>query len=118
MSASLPIRLSCDTVRTIAFGGISPAYAGVGISFAKPVRIFHLQNLTNTQLMFSYDGINDHFPLFQTTFVLLDVTANQALMQGFFMGQGQRLYVRDMTAQGFNPATSGAVWLTVYVGSF
>lgn len=116
MSASLPIRLSCDTVRTVAFGGISPVYAGVGTAFTKPVRIFYIQNLTDTILMFSYDGINDHFPLFETTFKLLDVTANHSVSQGYFMAQGQRLYVRDMTAQGFNPPTTGSVWLTVYVG--
>lgn len=117
MSASLPIRLSCDTVRTVAFGGIGAVYAGVGTSFTKAVRIFQLQNLTDTILMFSYDGVNDNFPLAASTFVLLDVTANQSVSQGFFMAQGSRLYVRDMTAQGFNAPTTGSVWLTVYVGS-
>lgn len=115
-SASIALRLSCDPVRTIAFGGISPVYAGVGIAFTSPVRIFHIQNLTDTALMFSYDGVNDHFPLATQSFLVLDITANQALMQGFFMAQGQRLYVRNMVAQGYNAPTIDAVWLTCYVG--
>lgn len=116
MSASLPIRLSCDTARTVAFGGISAVYAGVGATFSSPVRIFQLNNLTDTTLMFSYDGVNDHFPLSTLGYVIIDVAANQALTQGFFMGQGSRLYVRDMTAEGYNAATINAVWLTCYVG--
>jgi len=115
-SASIALRLACDPVRTAAFGVISPVYAGVGIAFTSPVRIFHLQNLTDTILMFSYDGVNDHFPLATQSFLVLDVTANQALTQGFFMAQGQRLYVRDMAAEGFNAPTIGDVWLTAYVG--
>jgi len=117
MSAgAIALRLSCDPVRTIAFGGISPVYAGIGISFTSPVRIFHIQNLTDTTLMFSYDGVNDNFPLATQSFLVLDVTANQALSQGFFMAQGQRLYVRNMVAEGYNAPTIDAVWLTAYVG--
>lgn len=116
MSSALPIKLSCDTVRTVAFGGISGVYAGVGIAFSSPVRIFQLQNLTDTTLMFSYDGVNDHFPLASLGYVIIDVTANQALTQGFFMSQGARLYVRNMVAQGYAVPTIDAVWLTCYVG--
>ncbi len=115
-SSSIALRLACDPVRTIAFGGISPVYAGVGIAFTSPVRIFHLQNLTDTTLMFSYDGVNDNFPLASQSFIVLDITANQALTQGFFMAQGQRLYVRNMVAEGQNAPTIGAVYLTCYVG--
>ena len=120
-SASLALRLSCDTVRTRTSaagpdGPISAIYAGVGISFTSPVRIFHIQNLTDTILMFSYDGINDHFPLATQSFLVLDITANQAHTQGFFMAQGQRLYVRNMVAEGQNPPTIGAVYLACYVG--
>lgn len=120
-SASIALRLSCDTVRfrTSAAGPNGPitnVYSGVGIAFTSPVRIFHLQNLTDSTLMFSYNGVNDHFPLASQSFIVLDVTANQALMQGFFMAQGQRLYVRDMVAEGYNAPTIDAVWLTAYVG--
>ncbi len=115
-SAALAIRSSCDPVRTIAFGGISAVYAGVGVSFSSPVRILHLQNLTDTILMFSYDGINDNFPLATQGFIVLDFTSNQALTQGFFFAQGHRLYVRNMVAEGYNPPTIDSVWLTCYVG--
>lgn len=115
-SASIALRLSCDPVRTAAAGAIIADYSGVGIAFTSPVRIFHLQNLTDATLMFSYDGVNDHFPLATQGFIVLDITANQALMQGFFMAQGQRLYVRNMVAEMYNAPTINSVWLTCYVG--
>lgn len=122
MSApAIAIRLLCDPVRirtAIAGpnGPITNMYLGIGTSFTSSVRIFHIQNLTDTTLMFSYDGVNDNFPLASQSFLVLDVAANQTLPQGFFMAQGQRLYVRNMVAEGFNPPTIGSVWLTVYVG--
>jgi len=117
----LAVRLSCDTVRSrssaaMPNGPITDEYAGIGTSFGSPVRIFQVQNLTDTTLMFSYDGINDNFPLASLGYLILDVTSNQSLTQGFFMAQGSRLYVRNMVAEGYNAPTIDAVWLTCYVG--
>lgn len=110
------MRAFCDEVRTIDFSGISNAYAPIGTRLASAIRILHAQNLTDSILMFSYDGLVDHFPLNSQAYVIIDITTNQALTQGFFMPAGQRLYVRDMTDEGYNAPTIGAVWLTVYSG--
>lgn len=112
MSYSLALRLYPETVRTLAFGSISGTYAGIGTSFSHPIRILFVQNLTDQTLMFSFDGVNDHFPLPEMGFLLLDVTANKSVSQGFFIQEGQRLYVKDI---GVNP-TAGAVYVSVFFG--
>jgi len=69
---SLDIRLNADPVRSIAFGDIGAAYAGIGTSVTKPVRMLILQNLTNASLMTSFDGIDDHLPLIANSCLIMD----------------------------------------------
>lgn len=109
---SLAIRLQCEPVRTLAFGAILPGYMGIGTTFDHPVRILFIQNLTNALLMFSFNGIDDHFPLDTKAFLLLDVTTNKTIDIGCFVAEGQRLYVRQVAAP-----TTGAVWVTAFYGA-
>jgi len=103
-----------ETVRSLAFGSISGTYAGIGSSFANPVYWFYLQNLTDKLLMFSWDGVNDHFPLPTNGYVIMDVSANKTIQGGAFMiSQGTRFYVKTTSAGA--PA-SGSVYLSVFYG--
>ena len=106
------IRLAAETIRSLAFGSIGAAYAGVGTRFDHPVRIFFVQNMTDESLMFSLDGVNDHFALPQGGFLLLDVTGNKANTQGFYIAESTRLYVKEIG----NP-TSGSVYLSLFYGA-
>lgn len=106
------IRLAAEALRSLGFGSIGAAYAGVGTRFENPVRIFFAQNLTNAALMFSLDGTNDHFALPQGGFLLLDVTGNKANTQGFYIAESTRLYVKEIG----NP-TSGSVYLSLFYGA-
>jgi len=112
MSHSQAIRLVPETVRTLAFGDIGAGYTGVGTAITNPVRILHIQNLTDTSLMFSYDGVNDHFALPASGFLLLDITANKSRDQGFYLAEGTRVYVREIVTP-----TTGSVYVSVYYGS-
>ena len=105
------IRLAAETIRSLAFGSIGAAYAGVGTRFDNPVRIFFTQNLTDKSLMFSLDGVNDHFALPAGGFLLLDVTGNKANAQGFYIAEGSRLYVKEIVTP-----TSGSVYLSLFYG--
>lgn len=108
------IRILPETSRTLGFAAISAAYAGIGTSFLNPVHLFMLQNLTDKLLMFSWDGVNDHFPLPSNGYVIMDITSNKTLTGGAFMiAQGTRFYVRS-TASGV--PTSGDVYLAVFYG--
>lgn len=111
--SNLAIRVMPETVRSIAFGSISGAYAGIGTSVSNPAHIIFVQNLTDAGMMFSMDGVNDHFPLPASGFMILDVTANKTANGGAFMiAQGTRFYVKQLSGA----ATTGSVYLSVFYG--
>lgn len=105
--AAEPIR-SVTSATIIAAGA---AYTGIGTNFENPCRIFHLVNDTDAALMFSLNGLTDHFMLPANGFLLLDVTMNKILPEGFFFETGQRIYVKEI-----NSPTTGSVYLTNFYG--
>lgn len=111
--AGQEIRASFEPVRSLGFASVSGTYAGVGTALLHPIRQFFIQNLTDQTLMFSFDGINDHFPLPSNGFFLDDVTSNKTNSSGFYIAEGVRLYVRDISGA----PTSGSVYFTVLYGS-
>ncbi len=110
---SQAIRLLLEPVRSLGFASILGAgvYTGIGTSINNPARMILIQNITNANLMFSWDGINNHFPMIQYSHIVLDITSNKTRESGFFMAEGQRLYVTQMDAP-----TLGAVYLSVFYG--
>lgn len=110
-SQALAIRLVFEPVRSLAFGSISGTYTGIGTAFANPERMMLVQNATDVSLMFSADGINDHFQLPSNGFLLLDIAANKTTSQGFYIAEGTRMYVKEIGT----PST-GSVYVTVMYG--
>lgn len=109
---SLAIRLLAEPVRSLAAASILAGYMGIGTSFDHPCRILFVQNLTDATLMFSLDGVNDHFPLIANAFLLLDVTTNKTLSTGCFISQGQRIYVKQVGVP-----TTGSAYVSTFYGS-
>ena len=108
---NLAVRLYPEVLRTLAFGAISGAYAGIGAALVNPARIVYLVNDTDAILTFSFDGINDHFVILSGGFLLIDVTSNMTLSGGALsVAQGQRIYVKGTV-------TSGSVYLTTFHGT-
>lgn len=112
-AANLPIRFRAEILRSIAFGSISGTYAGVGLPLANPCRQFKIDNLTDALMIFSIDGVNDHFVVPSNGFFLNDVSSNTSQYGGFYIAQGDRLYVR----QASSAPTSGSVYFSVFYGS-
>lgn len=112
--AGQEIRLMLEPVRTLAFGSISGTYAGVGTAIDNPARIFWINNLSDTDLMCSFDGVNDHFPIPSDSFLILDTTSNKTVTSGFYLAEGTRLYVKELSGTA---ATTGSVYFTVFYGS-
>jgi len=110
---SLDIRLNMDPIRTLGFAAIGATYAGgaLGAAVDKPVRIFYITNLTNANLMYSFNGIDDHFVTAANGYIILDITANKTVESGFFMAEGDRLYVRYLDVP-----TSGDVYFSTFFG--
>jgi len=103
------IRLTMEPIRSVAFGSIGAAYTGIGSAFSNCIRIIFLQNLTDTQLMFSDDGVDDKLTLPANGFMMLDMTANKTDDQGLFLPIGGRWYVKQVVAP-----SSGSVYLTAF----
>jgi hypothetical protein len=109
--ANLSQRTKFEPCRTLGFAAIGAGYVGVGTSIDHPARQIFIQNLTDTTLMFSFDGVDDHFPLPANGFFLDDITTNRTNQSGeYCISVGDRLYVRELI--GVLP-TNGAVYFTV-----
>jgi len=91
---SIAIRAEFEEVRRLAFGGIGNVFAGIGTPFGHPVRMLLLQNMTDVTLTFSDNGILDKIDLLAGSHIILDMTSNKTIDQGFTIEKGTRLYVR------------------------
>lgn len=113
--ATQAIKLVAEGLRSLAYTSLSTSYAALGEEFSNPIRIFHLQNLTDANIIYSFDGVNAHGVVAAGSFLLLDVTANKTLPQGEFISAGTIVSVR--TISGETAPTSGSVYLSVFYGS-
>ncbi len=104
-----------DTLRSLAFGGISAAYAAVGSALTVEPRIMCITNKTAGDMIFSVDSTNADGNLFvpASSFKLFDLTAN--LVPGkddsFVIAKATQFYVKQVTAP-----VSGAVYLEFIYG--
>jgi len=105
-----------DTLRSLAFGGISAIYAPVGTPLTVEARIICITNNTAGGMIFSTDNTNADGQLFLPagTFKLFDLTAN--LVPGkddnFVIAKGTQFYVKQAAAP-----TSGAVYIEIVYGT-
>lgn len=109
---SLGIRFRFDEQRSLAYGSIGATYMGVGSALTNAARQIFIQNLTNGIMQFSFDGVTDHFVLPPNGFMILDITANKTQDQGFYLSEGERLYVKEISTP-----SSGTVYFSVMYGS-
>lgn len=110
---SLAVRMLPETLRTLAYTGITGSYAPLGTPFVNPISIFLFQNQTNQLVYVSLDGVNNHFAVPSAGFILFDLTTNKTLSQGIFFSEGTQIYVN---APGTLPTTN-AVYLSVLYGA-
>jgi hypothetical protein len=99
-----------DTLRSLAFGGISGTYAAVGTPFTQEARIICFTNKTQGDMILSTDSTNTDGQIFLPAgaFKLYDFTAN--LVPGkddnFVIAKGTQFYVKQVTAP-----VSGTVYI-------
>lgn len=108
----LSIKLLFEQIRVINAASIGSAYMGIDTPLENPARMIHVVNNTDADLMFSWNGVIDHFMLPEGGFLLLDIVSNKTISDGFYIAQGSRLYVKEIG----NP-TTGAVYFSVMYGS-
>lgn len=108
--ARLGIRLMAEPVRTEAFGDIGAAYSAIGTPLDHEARIVLIQNLTDESVMISMDGVNDHFPLPENGYIILDVCTNRSTTSEFYIAKETQFYVKELSGS----PTLGAVYLSVF----
>lgn len=109
--SNLAIRLQAEPIRSLAFGSIVAGYTAVGSALANPARLIILNNLTDEELMFSFDGVNDHVALAGPGSFVLDITSNKGVAGALFLAQGTTIYVKEIG----NP-TTGSVYISSFYG--
>ena len=113
MSINNAISLYPETIRSLAFGSISGTYAAVGTALANPSRILIIQNFTDQQMFFSFDGTNNHLTLPSGGQIVLDFTANKTVTGGAaYLREGLIVYVKQVSAPG-----SGSVYVSTFYGT-
>lgn len=101
-----------ETLRTLAYTGISGSYATVGSVLSQPSHMVRIINSTNGDMFFSLDGSNNHFFVPATSFVLYDITSNHDPSHNFKFAKGTQFYVKQSSA-----ASSGSVHIESIFGS-
>lgn len=101
-----------DAQRSLAFGSIVAGYTLVGSNtFFYPVRVLIVQNLTDATVQFSTNGSVDHFPLAAGDKFVLDIAANDAEDNPWFLPKEQGVYVKRI-----GTPTTGSVYVSAVFG--
>ncbi len=92
------------------------ASIGVGYSLVGTIvnasRIICFDNGTDSDVMISFDGFNDHFPVFSQTGKVLDCTTNRLENDvGWYVTSGQQIWVRKL-----GTPTTGDLYVSSFYG--
>lgn len=109
---ALAVRILPETERTLAFGGISGAYAKVGGPLLHEAIQVILQNQTDAAISFSWDGINAAITLAPTTSFILDVQSNRGVAQSMVVPYNTQFWVKQVAAPSL-----GAVYISILYGA-
>jgi hypothetical protein len=110
--STLSVRMVAEPIRILAAGVIDATYMGIGTPLVYPSRLLFIQNLTDAQLMFSFDGVHDHFTLPAGSNFVFDIATNQAQEMGIYFSVGTRIYVKEVGVPSM-----GDVYVSTFYGS-
>lgn len=110
---SLAIRWRPEELRSLAFGSVAASYTALGAPMENPVVNYKISNLTDANILVSYDGATDHDIVSANGFVLYDVSSNKGKGDVLALTKGAQVYVKRESGA----ATSGNVYLTVFYAS-
>ena len=110
MASATAQRIKFEELRSLAFGSITGPYVGVGAPFANPVRLLKVTNLTDADLVISFNGITDQDIVSAHGGFVYDYASNKMDPANHLeQPVGDRIYVRVLTTL----PTDGGVFVTV-----
>ena len=106
------IQIAFQPLKSLAFGSVAAGYTAIGTAFTSAVRNITITNLTDTTVIFSYDGgVTDHDVLPAGAGKVYDFAANKSDNGGMSAFQnGGRVYVK----RGGGAPTLGAVYVSAF----
>lgn len=114
MNAVSAVRIRFENLRSLGFAGIGAAYAPVGTPFANPIRLLKVNNLTNANLLVSFNGIDDQDVVAANSAYVFDFGVNKSDMAGLLEQPAQtRFYVKSETSD----PTMGTLYVTTIYAS-
>lgn len=108
----LAVSIHAEPQSVLAAAGVLAGYSAVG-TLVNPCRIFLLQNLTDAAVQFSFDAVNDHFPLAAGATLIIDLNSNRSNSpcMGSVIPARTTVYAKRIGV----PAT-GSIYLTPFYG--
>lgn len=107
------VQVVFDTLRTDAFGSILVGYSIIGTPFAHPIRLLVMQNMTDGNVIISFDGVNDHMFLPSTGQIVLDFASDASEVAGMWsLPIGAGVWVK----QSGTAPTTGNFWVSAAYG--
>lgn len=107
MSLSNAVRIAYEPLRSLAFGGITGAYAALGTPLDNPIRELKIKNNTNATLLISFDGVNDHDVFVASEGDVDDYGSNKSEQGGIAdLPQGTQIWVKSEAAD----PTAGTIY--------
>ena len=88
------IRMRWEPMKELAFGGMGAAYQKVGTPLSHPAQGMILQNRTDADLTFSFNGIDDHISIAAYTSMFVDCSANKTLLSDLYQSDGDQIWVK------------------------
>ncbi len=102
-------QLGVAPCQSLGFASIGATYAEVGTT-KYPSRMILFQNFTDATVWWSFDGVNDNFPMLPNGYFVLDICTNQDLNQGMFLDVDRNMFVRYLSGA----PTLGSVYFTYF----
>ncbi len=105
--------LRSETGANIAAAGAAYTVS-IGTAIGHPGRAFKIDNFTDGDLKFSFDGINDHFVLHAMSSWIQDISMNKQPSDPFFVSKRTQVFAQS--ANVGSPPTTGTVYFTLMYG--
>ena len=109
----IAIRAKWEPMRVSGFATLGAAFSTLGTELSNPARLLIFQNSTPVAVYISFNGVDDNLMLIEQSYMVIDLSSNKTVPQGFYQSQGDQVYVRLVGG----PAISGQVTLSVVYGS-
>lgn len=98
---------------SLGYAGVTPSVLINVTAFAQPVRWVMVQNLTDQLLMFSWDGVNNHFVLPSCSNLVIDTATNKGTPNTAAIPQGYGIWVTSVSTL----PTTGSIYVSyLYAG--